>query len=109
MDDRLTYAEAAALLDPEGKEGVTVRTIRRLVADGALQKVKIGRHPTVFRKQILALILEGGPCRRSTSPGRAGENGSSPHGTQSPGSVTTFSANATGHGPPPKTGGKPPN
>src|SRR3546814_20692308 len=82
MDDRLTYAEAAALLDPEGKAGVTVRTIRRLVAAGALPKVTIGRHLTVFRKQILALILEEGPCIPSPHPGRAGGTARSQPGDQ---------------------------
>lgn len=75
IPDLVSYEEAAQIIDASGKQGVTVRTIRRLVAEGVLQKVKIGRHPAVHRKQVLALVLEPVPeqptrprCHPSSMP-----------------------------------------
>jgi excisionase family DNA binding protein len=104
--DRLTYEEAAELLDPAGKEGVTVRTIRRLVEKGVLQKVRIGRHPTVFKKELLALALEGS-CRHSTGPASDGETKPSSSGDRSTDSLVSFAAKRRQQKRPPKRNGRP--
>ncbi len=70
--DLISYEQAAEPLDPERQLGITKLTIRRLVTEGALQKVKVGRHPALFRKQILEMMLPPqaplakGPARRRT-------------------------------------------
>ncbi|WP_282608428.1 helix-turn-helix domain-containing protein [Pelagibius sp. Alg239-R121] len=54
----MTYEEAAKFLDPSGALGITKRTIRRLVEEGMLTKIKIGRAPAVTRRAIMELQLE---------------------------------------------------
>ena len=63
----LTYDEAARLLDPMGTIGVTHRSIRRHIAQGRLNRVKVGRKPAVLKREVLALMREMEPCRPTTS------------------------------------------
>lgn len=53
----LTYAEAASRLDPDGSVGITERSIRRLVEEGALPSIRLGRRPAV-PEQALAMLIE---------------------------------------------------
>ena len=52
VPELLTYREAARLVDPTGALGVTHRSIARHVAQGRLNRVKIGRRAAVVRAEL---------------------------------------------------------
>ncbi len=56
MPDLLTYDQAAKLLDPTGKLGISARSIQRHVAAGRLPKVRVGRKPAVLKSDVMRLI-----------------------------------------------------
>jgi excisionase family DNA binding protein len=52
----ISYERAAAMMDPYGELGITVRTIERLIRERKLSKFKIGRKPAVRESDVNNLI-----------------------------------------------------